>query len=158
MEQTFQYKREEKEFSQPSSSKNESSLLLLSSTCFFLLCFIGLFFFSYKKFDSFQHSKSQSFHAAGMDPFLIHVLTPKGMALTKVNVRFFTEDVRVQNELLSNQAQYKELLILFLSNSKTADFSEELGKQKLQEKIKNHVNSFLSTGRIQDIEINHQFI
>ena len=158
MEQAFHYKWEERESLRPSSSKNESSFLLLSWTCFFLLCFIGLFFFGYKKINSIQGSQTQSLHTAGIESFLIHIFTPNGLALTKINVRFFTEDIRVQNELLKNQAKYKELLILFLSNSKIADFSEKLKKQHLQEKIKNHVNSFLSTGRIQGIEINHQFI
>ncbi len=119
---------------------------------------MGLFFFGYKQFNPIQKPNTQSLHAVGIDPFLIRIFTPSGLALTKVNVRFFAEDIRVQNELLKNQAKYKELLIFFLSNSKTADFLDDIKKQNLQEKIKNHVNSFLSTGRIQGIEINHQFI
>lgn len=158
MEQAFHYKWEEKESSKPSSSKNESSFLLLSSICFFLLCFMGLFFFGYKNFQPNQQTKTESLHAVGMEPFLIRIFTPSGLALTKVNVRFFVEDIRVQNELLKDQVKYKELLIFFLSNSKTTDFSDTVKKKNLQEKIKNHVNSFLSTGRIQSIEINHQFI
>ena len=158
MEQAFHYKWEEQESLKPSSSKNESSFLLLFWICFFLICFMGLFLFGYKKFHSTSQSNTPSLHAVGIEPFLIRIFTPSGLALTKVNVQFFVEDIRVQNELLKDQAKYKELLIFFLSNSKTSDFSDVVKKRNLQEKIKNHVNSFLSTGRIQSIEINHQFI
>ncbi|MDE0151255.1 MAG: flagellar basal body-associated FliL family protein [Bdellovibrionales bacterium] len=158
MEQAFQYKWEEQESLKPSSSKNESSFLLLFWICFFLVCFMSLFLFGYKKFNSTQQTNTQSLHAVGMEPFLVRILNQNGLALTKVNVQFFVEDIRVQHELLKDQAKYKELLIFFLSNSKTSDFSDEFKKKDLQEKIKNHVNSFLSTGRVQNIEINHQFI
>lgn len=119
---------------------------------------MGLFLFGYKKFNSVQQPSTQSLHAVGMEPFLVRIFNQNSLALTKVNVQFFVEDIRVQHELLKDQAKYKELLIFFLSNSKISDFSDALKKKDLQEKIKNHVNSFLSTGRIQDIEINHQFI
>jgi len=158
MEQIFHYKREEQESPQPSSSEHESSFLLLFWICFFLIFFMGLFLFGYKKFNSTQQSNIQSLHSVGMEPFLVRIFTPGGLALTKINIQFFVEDIRVQNELLKDQPKYKELLIFFLSNSKTADFSDAVKKRNLQEKIKNHVNSFLSTGRIQRIEINHQFI
>ena len=133
MQQAFHYKWEEQESLKPSSSKNESPFLLLSWICFFLLCFMGLFFFGYKQFNSPQQTKEQSFHAVGMEPFLIRIFTNNGLALTKVNVRFFVEDIRVQNELLKDQAKYKELLIFFLSNSKVADFSDAL-KNKIYKK------------------------
>ena len=158
MEQAFHYKWEEQESLKPSSSKNESSLLLLFWICFFLLVFMGFFLFGYKKFNPSQQSHTELLHTVGIEPFLVRIFTPGGLTLAKVNVQFFVEDIRVQNELLKNQAKYKELLIFFLSNARSADFSNTLEKQKLHEKIKNYVNSFLSTGRIQDLQINHQFI
>ena len=154
----FQYQNEERDLSPPSVQESEKYLFLWIFS--FLAVFAGVFLSSYIKMDSSLSEKReiQSLHQIGMEPFLIRVLTSTGFSLSKVSVNFFASDIRVKKEIYNSRNKYKELLIFLLSNSKQEDLSISSHKEALEEKVKNHINSFLSTGQIQQISINSQFI
>ena len=144
---------------------DKNSTLLIWAALFFIVIF-GLFFFGYKKFYprhetvlSLKEQQIQSFHSFGLEAFLVRLPSTEGQtALTKIKTQIFVKDIRVQSELLRGKTQYKEHLIFLLSKSNAQDFLSAEKKQNLEEKIKNHINSFLSTGRIQRVEIKGQFI
>ena len=163
---SFQYKWEESTAMTPSAVHHDKNSTLLIWAALFFIAIFGLFFFGYKKLYlksetalSLKSRDVQSFHSFGLEAFLVRIPSKEGQtALTKIKTQFFVKDIRVQSELLRGKTQYKEHLIFLLSKSTTHDFFEEEKKQNLEEKIKNHINSFLSTGRVQRIEIKSQFI
>ena len=162
---SFQYKREESMLSEPSSAHHEKNSHLMVWFCILFVLFFGLFFAGYRQssvskvFEQQQKTRDlQSLMEVSAEPFLVRVQTSSGFELAKVRVQFFVGNSQVQNELREEQAQFKEHLLFFLSHTHSEDFLQDHRRQALQEKIKNHINSFLSHGKIQEIIISSQFI
>lgn len=160
MEQSFQYKWEELDQVTPSAIHLEKNSTLVFWIFLFLGVLFAVFFAGYR-WTSLPNrfEPASSSYSFSMETFLVRISSSEqGTVLTRIKPLIFADNIRVQNELLENQSQYKEHLIFFLSQTQTDDFFDKKRKQALEEKIKNHINAFLSSGRIHQILIKEQFI
>ena len=159
MNTSFHYKWEEKDSIRPSADRLEKNSTLISWSCFFLLALSGLFFAGYQKNQKGadeSRAPAAYLHSISMEPFLVRISSGLDeTALIKVKAQFFTSSPRVSAELKSG---YKEHLIFFLSRAAQSDFLEDKKKFLMEEKIKNHINDFLSTGKIERVLIKEKFI
>ena len=151
---TFSYKQESRFRQQPVRLEKSLNFIFLIGVLF--IGFFGLFFAGYKHTDHFQKPHKDLLKTSS-DPFLVRVLTKDGFQLARVKVDFFTQNLQVLNEIRQETNQYKKHILFFLSQVKEEDFSTAK-KKALQEKIKNHINSFLSYGKVQEIVIESHFI
>ena len=160
MQSNFQYKQEARDSFEVSTSRHESSFAFVSWVIFFLIVFLAIFLGGYKQWETAQvETRSlQSLNSFNVDPFLIRTQETSGSTLAKVNVKVFYEDIRVKNEILQDNNKYKELLIFYISQSNRADLSNELLKTDLEEKIRNNINRFVTSGSVSSIQIKFQFI
>ena len=160
MSKNFQYKWEASAKTAPSTLHTEKDHTMSVWLIIFLTSFLTLFFLGYKKNSTSPsvQRKMQSLYKIDMEPFLVRVLSKEGMVLTRVRVQFFVEDISTQSAVKEQKDQYKEQIIFFLAHVRTDDFQSTNLKKELSEKIKNHMNSFLSEGKIQHVVIENQFI
>ena len=162
MQSAFQYKQEEKDVMKTSTSHYESSFTFVMWVTFFLICFLGSFIGGYKKWvvssQEVQERSLQSLHSFSIDSFLVRTMESDSSDLAKVNVKIFSEDIRVKNEIHQDHDKYKELLIFSLSQSSKKDLSDGLQRRGLEEKITNNINQFITSGRVSTIQIKIQFI
>ena len=162
MQPAFQYKKEDKDVMEVSTPHHESSFTFVMWVVFFLLCFLGLFIGGYKKwtvsYQQIQERSLQSLHSFNIDSFLIRTNESEGSSLAKVNAKIFSEDIRLKNEIHQDHDKYKELLIFSLSQSSQQSLSDDLEIRSLEEKIKNKINQFVTTGSVSAVQIKIQFI
>ena len=160
MKAHFQYKQEGKDSTKASTTQHESSFTFVIWVTFFLFVFLGVFVGGYKKWESTQQTDRslQSTHSFDIDPFLIRTKELSGSSLTKINVKIFYEDIRVKKEILNDHNKYKELLMFFMSQYNRLDLSNEFLKKDLEEKMRNNINQFVTSGSVSSIQIQSQFI
>ena len=162
MEKSFQYKWEESDRIIPSAVHLEKNSTLLFWICLLFVASFGVFFTGYKwKAVSTGEigAESPQLYSFRIEAFLVRIPSVQSdTALIRVKTKFFVNNIQVQNELIKDKNQYKEHLIFFLSQAKADDFLNQKKKQVLEEKIRNHINSFLSSGKIGRIHIQEQFI
>ena len=160
MSKNFQYKWPASEETAPSTLHNDKDRTMAVWLIIFLAGFLTLFFLGYKKNSEGAdvQKKAQSLYKVDMEPFLVRVLSEEGMVLTRVRVQVFVEDISTQSVVKEQKDQYKEQMIFFLAHIRADDFQSARLKRELSEKIKNHINSFLSEGKIQHVIIENQFI
>ncbi len=160
MQPAFQYRKEEKDVIEVSTPRHDSSFTFVMWVIFFLICFLGLFIGGYKKrIVSTSDTRSlQSLYSFNIDSFIIRTKESGSSALAKVSVKIFSENIRIKSELLQDHDKYKELLIFSLSQSSKRDLSDDFRRRDLEEKIKNNINQFVTSGNVSAIQIKFQFI
>ncbi|MBX2994391.1 MAG: flagellar basal body-associated FliL family protein [Bdellovibrionaceae bacterium] len=86
-----------------------------------------------------------------LETFLVNLAGSKGRRIAKVNIELEVSKSDVQKEIDQRQAQVRDIIIMILS-SKTYEYvSSKEGKNQLREEIKDTVNAFLSTGKIESV-------
>ena len=86
-----------------------------------------------------------------LETFIVNLAGSKGRRVAKVNIELEVSKADVQKEIDQRQAQVRDIIIMILS-SKTYEYvSTKEGKNQLREEIKDTVNAFLSTGKIESV-------
>ena len=86
-----------------------------------------------------------------LETFVVNLAGSKGRRIAKVNLELEVSKIEVQKEVEQRQAQVRDIIIMILS-SKTYEYvSTKEGKNQLREEIKDTVNAFLSTGKIESV-------
>lgn len=86
-----------------------------------------------------------------LETFIVNLAGSKGRRVAKVNIELEVSKAEVQKEIDQRQAQVRDIIIMILS-SKTFEYvATKEGKNQLREEVKDTVNAFLSTGKIESV-------
>ncbi len=90
-----------------------------------------------------------------LETFMVNLAESKGRRVAKVNMEIEIKDNEVEGkvtaEIEQRKAQIRDIIIIILSSKTYEQVSTNEGKDNLRNQIKDTINSFLTTGRIQNV-------
>lgn len=86
-----------------------------------------------------------------METFLVNLAGSRGRQIAKVNMEFEISNDPVAMEIEQKKAAIRDIIIILLSSKTYEQVASREGKDALRDEIRHNLNTFLSSGRIQNV-------
>ena len=86
-----------------------------------------------------------------LDPFIINLLDPAGKRYLKVRIELELSSKDLEAQVKERMPQIKDGLLILLSSKTYEEIETVEGKLRLRQEIVARINSFLTSGRVQNI-------
>lgn len=163
----FKFPAEENPFKRLSSLEEKKSAgLVFKMICVPVLCIgLGLAIIPHKLQNitpqrTVQNVNTPSpsvYQIVNINPFFIFLKSQEVSQLTKLNVEFQVDNLKVSEEIKKSASKIKNHLIFILSHKELSIFLDKTSREYLKRKIITQLNVFLVTGKIQNIHITETF-
>ena len=86
-----------------------------------------------------------------LETFIVNLAESKGRRSAKVSVELQLNNREVQDEIERRKAEIRDMILMLLTSKTFDEISTKEGKDFLRVEIKDTVNAFLTTGRIERV-------
>ena len=103
---------------------------------------------SQEKIKKQEESTVQKQVISHLDPFVVNLLDEGGRRFLKVTIDLVVESEKVSKEIGERLPEIRDLIIVCLSDKSFNEISDQMGKMRLRNEIKQQLNSILTTGKV----------
>lgn len=86
-----------------------------------------------------------------LESFIVNLAESKGRRIAKVSVEFQLTNREVQDEIERRKAEIRDMVLILLTSKTYQEISTKEGKDFLRVEIKDTVNAFLTSGKIERV-------